>query len=97
MATLSEKLLRQQRCKLDTKPFTTALRQLRQALEQNPHHTKLYLESLAKRPTIAVATLERGDDGATITLKPARELSMFLRQASRVAARPRRADLLNHD
>jgi hypothetical protein len=81
---LSERLLQQQRIELDTKPLRSALRQLRQAIEQNGRHVKLYPESLARRNIIAVATLDRGDDGAaTIVVKPARELSMFLRQAER--------------
>jgi hypothetical protein len=84
MTRLSERLLRQQRVALDVAPLRLALRQLRSALEKAPHPTKLYVESLAKRPTIAVAKLERGDDGAaTIVVKPARELSLFLRQTAR--------------
>jgi hypothetical protein len=84
MTRLSERLLRQQKIALDTASLKTALRQLRQVLEKNSHPTKLYAESLARRNIIAVATLDRGDDGAaTIVVKPARELSMFLRQAER--------------
>ena len=85
MSRLSERLARQQRFELDTKPFMSALRQLRQALERSPYHARLYIESLAKRPAVAVATIERGDDGARLVIKPSRELSMFLRQASRAA------------
>ena len=75
----SEKLLR-------GRPATdkgAALRQLRQALERSPYHARLYIESLAKRPSIAVATIERGDDGVIVTLKPARYLAMFLTRAQR--------------
>jgi hypothetical protein len=86
---LSEKLLQQQRVELDIAPLRTAIRQLRQALERDDRRVKPYAESLAKRPPIAVATLDRGEDGAKITVKPARGLILFLKQAQRAACRQR--------
>jgi hypothetical protein len=59
------------------------IRKPQDEIERNDRHAHAYADSLAKRSTIAVATLERGNDGATIVVKPARELSMFLRQAER--------------
>jgi hypothetical protein len=80
---LSERLLQQQRVVLDTAPLKSALRQLRRAIEKNERHVKLYAESLARRNTIAVATLDRGDDGMKITVRPSRELAMFLQRTPR--------------
>jgi hypothetical protein len=77
---LSDRLARQQSFELDTRPLRAALRKLRQALEHKPHPTYLFVEGLAKRSTIAIATLEHGDDGVKVTLKPARELAMFLKR-----------------
>jgi hypothetical protein len=83
MTRLSERLLRAQQVTLDTAALRSALRQLRQSIEKNDRHARAYADSLAHRPTIAVAKLERTPDGTHIVVHPARELSMFLRQAER--------------
>jgi hypothetical protein len=88
---VSDRLLQQQRITLDTKPLIKAIRELRRALEHRPK-AKLYAESLAARPTIAVGKMERGEDGVRVTLKPARDLAMFLR-----SVKPRRTALPNGD
>jgi hypothetical protein len=77
---LSERLLQQQRIELDIAPLKSALRQLRRAIEKSSRDAHAFADSLAKRNTIAVATLERGDEGMKITVKPSRELAMFLQR-----------------
>lgn len=84
---LSEKLLQQQRIELDAKPLIAALRTLRKVLEENPHPTHLFVESLAKRPTIAVGALERDATVLKVTLNPARELALFLQRVRRFECR----------
>ena len=82
MSRISERLLAAQRIELNTKPLLAALRDLKRVLEHPK--ARLYADSLAARSTIAVGRLERGPKGMTITVKPARELAMFLQRVKRL-------------